>query len=266
MISSGLNFSQLRQDQILERGAEFRPAVLGGERRVDDGVVVAALALGAGARKQRHLVRRAVHHGRVRPEDVLGAVAVMHVEIDDGRARDAVFALGVARGDGDVVEEAEAHRLADLGVVAGRAHRDEGVAMLARHHGFGRRDRAADAAHHRFPRARRHRGVAIDIDQSAGRRDVAQLGDVVLVVAERDEVEIALRRLVAHQELEALMRQRLLHRAQAVGPFGVSGRRDVVEAGLVGEEKRTHQVGLMGCGLSTSLGASGAKTQMQNPI
>jgi hypothetical protein len=115
------------------------------------------------------------------------------------------------------------------------------IAMLARHHGFGRCDRAADAAHHRFPRARRHRGVAIDIDQSAGRRDVAQLGDVVLVVAERDEVEIALRRLVAHQELEALMRQRLLHRAQAVRPFGVSGRRDVVEAGLVGEEKRTHQ-------------------------
>jgi len=32
-------FFELRQDQILERRAEFRPAILGGERRVDDGVV-----------------------------------------------------------------------------------------------------------------------------------------------------------------------------------------------------------------------------------
>lgn len=89
----GAEFFQPRQDQALERGTEFGPAVLGRERCIDDGVVIAALALGAGARKQRHLVRRAVHHGRVRPEDVLRAVAVMHVEIDDGGALDAVFAL-----------------------------------------------------------------------------------------------------------------------------------------------------------------------------
>ena len=90
---------------------------------------------------------------------------------------------------------------------------------------------------------------------------MAQLGDVVLVVAERDEIEIAFRRLVPHQELEALMRQRFLHRAQPVRPLGMARRRVVFEAGLVGEEKRAHQVGLMQCGLLTSLDASGAKTQ-----
>jgi hypothetical protein len=185
----------------------------------------------------------------------------MHVEIDDGRALDAVFALRMARGNRDIVEEAEAHRLADLGVMAGRAHCDEGIAVLAVHHRFGRRHRTADAAHHRFPRARGHRGVAVDIDLAAGRRDVTKLGDVILVVAERDEIEIALRRQVARQELETLNRQRFLHRAQAVGSFRVSRRRDVVEAGLVGKEKRAHQVGLTGNELSTSLGASGAKTQ-----
>ena len=63
------------------------------------------------------------------------------------------------------------------------------------------------------------------------------------------------------EELEALNRQSFLHRAQAVGPFRMSRRREVVEAGLVGEEERVHQVGLTGNGLSTSLGASGAKTQ-----
>ena len=84
-ISSGANFSQLRQDHVFERGAEFGAAVFRGQRRVDDGVVLAALAAGAGAGKQRHLVRRAIHHGRIGPEDILGAVAVMDVEIDDRR-------------------------------------------------------------------------------------------------------------------------------------------------------------------------------------
>ena len=51
----------------------------------------------------------------------------MDVEIDHGGARDAVFALGVARGNGGIVEEAKAHRLVDLGMMAGRPHRHEGV-------------------------------------------------------------------------------------------------------------------------------------------
>jgi hypothetical protein len=55
----------------------------------------------------------------------------MDVEIDDRRAADAVCALGVTGGDGDIVEEAEAHRLGDLGMMAGRAHRDEGILMRA---------------------------------------------------------------------------------------------------------------------------------------
>ena len=130
MMSSGAEFLQLRQDQVFERGAEFDAAVFRGQRRVDDGVVLAALAGGAGAGKQRHLVRRAIHHGRVGPENILRAVAVMDVEIDHRGAADAVFALGVARGDRGVVEEAEAHRLADLGMMAGRPHRDERIAML----------------------------------------------------------------------------------------------------------------------------------------
>jgi hypothetical protein len=48
--------------------------------------------------------------------DVLGAVAVMHVEIHDGDPVQAVVVQGVVGGDGQVVEEAEAH-----GLVAGGA-------------------------------------------------------------------------------------------------------------------------------------------------
>src|SRR3984885_6940025 len=102
-------FLQLRQDDVFERGAELRTAVFGRERRVDDGVVFAALTAGAGAGKQRHLMGRAIHHGRIGPENILGAVAVMDVEIDHRGATDAVFALGMTRGDGGVVEKAKTH-------------------------------------------------------------------------------------------------------------------------------------------------------------
>src|SRR5215510_4595243 len=47
--------------------------------------------------------------GAFRPEDVLRAVAVMHVEIDDGGALGGHL-LRVARGDGGVVEQAKSHR------------------------------------------------------------------------------------------------------------------------------------------------------------
>src|SRR5450631_28493 len=124
-------FLQLRQDYVFEGGAEFGAAVFGGQRRVDDIVVFAALAAGAGAGKQRHLVRRAIHHRRIGPENILGAVAVMHVEIDHGGPGYAVFSLGVARGDGGVVEETKAHRLVDLGVMARRADRDERILVGA---------------------------------------------------------------------------------------------------------------------------------------
>ena len=121
-----------RQDRRFERLAEHVAAVAGAQRRVDDLVVLAGLAERAGAGIERHLVGRRVHDGSVVPEDVLGAVAVVDVEIDDGDALDAMGRLGVAGGDRRVVEEAEAHRRRRLGVVAGRPGGDEGVVDAAR--------------------------------------------------------------------------------------------------------------------------------------
>ena len=108
----------------------------------------------AGAGIKRHLMGRAIHHGLVRPEDVLRAVAVMDVEIDDRDAVDAVLLLGVARGDGDVVEQAEAHRPRGLGVMAGRARRDEGVRGAAGHHLVDGVHGAAGRAQRRLEAAR----------------------------------------------------------------------------------------------------------------
>jgi hypothetical protein len=58
-------------------------------------------------------------------EDVLGTVAVVDVEVEDGNALDAPGAGGEC-GDGGVVEVAEAHGAVAGGVVTGRAHEAEG--------------------------------------------------------------------------------------------------------------------------------------------
>src|SRR5450631_4063470 len=140
-----LEFAQARQDYGLERLAESVAAVAGRERRIDDGVVLAALAYRAGAGIKWHLVGRAIHDGFIRPENILRAVAVMHVEIDDGRALDLVAVLRIARGDRHVVEQTEAHRPRRLSVMAGRAYGDKGIGRLLVHHFVDRAHGAAGA-------------------------------------------------------------------------------------------------------------------------
>ena len=68
-------------------------------------------------------------------DDVLGAVAVVHVPVDDRDALQAELRLGPARGDRHVVEQAEAHRPLALGVVARRPREGEPAAA----DGFDRR-------------------------------------------------------------------------------------------------------------------------------
>jgi len=67
-------------------------------------LLLAALAHRSGARIERHFVGRAIHHARIGPEDLLRAVAVMHVEVDDRDPLQAVPLLRVARRDRRIVE------------------------------------------------------------------------------------------------------------------------------------------------------------------
>jgi hypothetical protein len=69
----------------------------------------AALVRRARARVVRRRCAATGSRPSVRVEDVLRAVAVVHVPVDDEHALDAVLRLRGACGDGDVVEQAEAH-------------------------------------------------------------------------------------------------------------------------------------------------------------
>ena len=120
-----------------------------------------------------------VKHARIVPENLLGAVAVVDVEIHDRHPFGAMDGTGAAGGDGDIVEEAEAHRRRRLGMMAGRAHGDEGIGDLAGHHLIHRLAGGPHRMHAGFPGARAHRRIAIELHQTIGRRrlfDGTQIG------------------------------------------------------------------------------------------
>ncbi len=70
----------------------------------------------------------------------------MDIPIHQGDPAGSVPFPGVTDGDGSGVEQAEAHRLHALGMVARRPHGDEGVRTGAAHHRIHGMDRAADTA------------------------------------------------------------------------------------------------------------------------
>ena len=82
-------------------------------------------------------------HARVAVEGGLGAVAVVHVPVDDRDALHAVHGEAVVDGDRDVAEDAEAAAHRRLGVVAGRAHERVAVVELAGDHRVGADEHAA---------------------------------------------------------------------------------------------------------------------------
>ena len=148
---SGRKYSNSRQYHGFDRRAEFRSATACGHWRVDDVVVFAALGTRARAGIERHLMRRAVHDARIRPEDFLRAVTVMNVEVDDRDTFCPVMLLRVTRGDRGVVEKTKPHRRRGFGVMARRTHCNECVVRVSVHHFVDGEHRAADGTKNRFP-------------------------------------------------------------------------------------------------------------------
>ena len=156
------------------------------------------------------------------PVDVLGAVAVVAVRVDDGDSLVAVFAAEVLDHDGLDVDVAEAAGAVDdaHGVVPGGADEREGVVHLAREYLLGRRDGAAC-------------------------RDEVGLGDDALRVGDTDvdPVDVLDRgqaRLVLDDILEVeqpLLEDLVLRVEQALLPLRVGGRDGPVEGGKEDEPR-----------------------------
>ena len=109
---------------------------------------------------ERVLVRRDVEHGRVVPEDVLGAVPVVHVPVDDEHSLAECGAR--RRGNGHVVEEAEAHGPIARRVMARGADRHEGDGVALLFERLQRGQPRSRSTPRRLPRVRSRGGVGID--------------------------------------------------------------------------------------------------------
>src|SRR5581483_12298546 len=104
-VETGRNDDQLRCEALDRRqdnaGVGLVELDATGARRqwrIED-VADAALGGGPGSRIERHLMGRGIEDGRVGPDTGLRAIAVMHVEVDDGDATRAVRTLRMAGGD-----------------------------------------------------------------------------------------------------------------------------------------------------------------------
>ena len=112
--------------------AEILPVIPRRERCVPN-VADARLVLGAGPRKQRHLMCRAVKQVLVVPERGLGAVAMMDVEVHHGHAGRPVNGARVQRRDPDTIEQTKAHGAGRLGMVARRTNGAERIVRRPGH-------------------------------------------------------------------------------------------------------------------------------------
>jgi len=101
-----------RQDLLPPGRQQLGAGGAGGQGNVHrEALAVANAAIGgsAGAGIKRRLVAAAEEHGGIGGENVLGAVAVVYVPIEDQHPRQAMGHLQMAGGNGDVVVDAEAH-------------------------------------------------------------------------------------------------------------------------------------------------------------
>ncbi len=180
------------QDQVGAEPAGQRPdqffvhpqvpliAHSGRERDVEDGPLPLAdprLLPVAGAGVVGVLVGGEIEDGGVGFKDGLGAVAVMDVYIGDEDAVDAREGLGVAGGNGDVVEEAEAHAPVGEGMVARWADQGEAVLHPSLHHGLHQGQEPPGGHDGRVVGASVHVGVGVQV-APAPLRHPPHLGDV----------------------------------------------------------------------------------------
>src|SRR4051812_16839565 len=183
---------------------------------------------------------RGVEQTGVVLEDVLGAVAVMHVEIDHRNAADAMDLARLLRPDGDIVEQAEAHGLGDLGVVAGRAGGAEGIARFPRHDSIDRSTDGAGGAQGGLAGTGRQDRVVVQFDMAFPRDRGKHALDVGDGMDSGQLFDLGAGRHPAIEEMEGLTLKRRQHGLQPLGAFRMSDAGIVLDAGGMAEKGGIH--------------------------
>jgi hypothetical protein len=126
----GAKFPGSREKQFTKSGEDFRRSAAGRQRAVDRlacSRTVTCFIRRASARVPGRLVSAEKKNTSIGIEDILCAVAVVHIPVRNQNAFRSMSALGIARCDSNAIEEAETHAARATGVVSGRPHNAEGV-------------------------------------------------------------------------------------------------------------------------------------------
>ena len=152
-VETGRNQDQLRRKISHERKnfarvelSKFGTAIAVAKGEISDGIAHRIFTRVAGARIEWHLVTRDEQDTVIAVDEILSAVAVMHVEINDCDPLKTVTFQSVLGGNRDISEEAKSHRRFTLGMVPGWACRDKGVTVRSLKHEIDGANRTANGA------------------------------------------------------------------------------------------------------------------------
>src|SRR5690606_6669570 len=190
-------------------------------------------------------VQRQVEDTRILVEDVLRAVAVMHIPVDDQDALDAVFRLCSTRRDRDVVEQTEAHCAIRGRMMSGRTAQRERGPRAAAHDEVDGIDRTARGGCRRIPGRRRHDRIGVERDLRTRLRRPRDRSAYRLDMIGRVHAQQLLHRRVTRLVLEHVLEQRgrialdrLHDRRQTTLMLGMTPARVVKAAVLVQDQRR----------------------------
>ena len=214
--------------------AEHRAAAARIQRYIHHIAMRAGFIGRTAARIEWHFVGRGKEYPRIVPDQILRAVAMMHVEIDDGHAVNPGQGQGMFGGDCHIAKQAKPHGFLLFRVMARRADGAKGVVGLPLHHHIHRPDHRTNSAIGRRQRPRRFMGIRVQ--RSLGRG--ADCIDMGLRVGQQDMRIRAHGRIYAQQ---VVFSQRDIYRDQALYRFGMAGRVDMGQAVRVAQESGCHR-------------------------
>ncbi len=182
-------------------------------------------------------------HPFIAAENVFGAVAVVHIEIDDGHAIQPAHIERMACGNGDIAEKTESHGLIASGMMAGRADGAKGVVQMTVDDGIGRADGRTGGPQRGLPGMRIHHRVRVDPLMSLLEiTALFEIGDIQRRVRALNVLQAGGRRVVVALEPGCNLRgdQPVFNGGEALRAFGMVCPHFVQSAVGMGVEAGRH--------------------------
>ena len=163
-------------------------------------------------------------HALVIAKNILGAVAVMDIEVRDGHALQSIMFQRMRCSDRHVIEETETHGTTAFGVVPGRTHAAKRGLRLAFHDHVGCQHRGTRRAQCCLQRIRTHCGVRVEMYHSLMRRPAFYRLDIACGMHAFQVFVLNQRRCGMQQEItQSRSNQLVVDRPQPRRRLGVHG-------------------------------------------